>query len=72
MQFKVQLFLDGNLIDPSETASLKINNATVQRIVNRVARRCAEAQAESRYINAGEIENALTPMDAGTEEKEAV
>lgn len=55
MQFTVQLFLDGTPIDSSDVPSLKINSATVQRIVNRVARRCVEAQSETLQANTGGI-----------------
>lgn len=43
MKFQVDIYYDGVLIDPSKLSSLVIVSPTVQRIVNRVIRRCEEA-----------------------------
>lgn len=46
MEFDVQLYYDGVLVDPSEISSLVIVSPTVHRIVNRVIQRCEEEQSD--------------------------
>ena len=62
MQFQVQITLGGVPIPSSEVPNLKINSPTVQRIVNRVAQRCMEAQSDMLPQDA-----VAAPEESGTD-----
>ncbi len=54
MEYKVRIFIDGKLVEPSDYPKIFICNKTVDRIVNDVYERVKKAMEEEGEYQSGE------------------
>lgn len=64
MEFKVRLFLDGKLIDPSDYSKVVISSRNIDRIVNRIYNLSLDGQLDAEPESAMDEEPEQTPIEA--------
>lgn len=64
MEFKVRLFLDGKLIDPSDYSKVVISSRNIDRIVNRIYNLSLDGQLDAEPESVMDEEPEQTPIEA--------
>ncbi len=64
MEFKVRLFLDGKLIDPSDYSKVVISSRNIDRIVNRIYNLSLDGQLDEEPEATIDEEPEQTPIGA--------